>query len=149
MEMFKLPSNFKEGKIVHITYACNMIMCTIKLIDSTEVYFHIQCWMRIFDCNGDLIICSNDFYHSTEEQLESEYDYSKTLFAVSLRDHKDKILSTTIKDLMFDNHDIKIIFENGMRMDIFRNVSKYDDMNYAEDYRFFDDDKEKDHYIYP
>ena len=141
----------KNSKITSIKRTLDLIMIAFES-NGKKIYLHIQCFVRIFDVDGTLIICSDNMYCKSPTHKKKKFDWTEvgtTLFDDSLNDYKDKILSTHVVSASFDNHDIKLVFENGMSMDVLRKTTKYEDMDYSEDYRFFDDDENIKPYCIP
>ena len=138
------------SQIIDIARILDLVLITFKLNNNKSMYFHIQCFIRIFDDNN-LVICTQDLLRrSSTLGKNKKFDWAKTgntLFDDTLAEYKEKLLSTYVKDISFQNKDIRINFENGMLMEVFVHITESDDPKFSENYRIFDDDESKEHYI--
>jgi len=148
--------SFKEiligSKINKINRACDLIMFSFEMLNGKKLFLHITCFIRIFDSDNTLVICTQNLNNRSPNNKKKKYDWTEagaTVFDDAIKDYQDKLMSTKVLNASFDYDDIKIIFENGMRMDVLVTTTKYDDPNYDEDYRIFDEDKSKKHYVIP
>ena len=142
------------SKISKINRTVNLIMFTLVSQSSNEViHIHVQCDLRLFVGNR-LILTANCLYFPGKEykkKLFRKFHWDKpgaTLFESILLEWKDKLSEVSVLDVIFNNSDLTIKFEDEITLEILANVTEYDDIDYSENFRIFCDDKNKDHIIY-
>lgn len=147
-----LEKNLLNAKVVEIFRVCEIVCFVFELSDKKKLNLHVSCFLRIFDSNGSLVISSTNMFNRSpnyHKKWYKRYDWSQigaTVFDDAIKEFKDKLCSTKISSFKFENKDIKIKFENEMRMDVLISVTKYDDVNYSENYRIFEKGNVDEHY---
>ena len=143
---------FLNSKVVKIYRVCEIACFVFELSNKKNLNLHVSCFLRIFDSNGELVISSNNMFDRSpnyKKKWYKKYDWSKvgaTIFDDAIKEFKNKICSTKIESFKFEGKDIRIKFENDMRMDILISVTKYNDLNYCENYRIFEKGKFDEHF---
>lgn len=141
------------SKITKIYRICDLVGFEFEMQNLEKLHLHVLCYLRIFDSDGMLVVCTQNMSNRSKnyrKKLFKKYDWTKvgaTVFDDAINDCKADLMSTKVSEVKFDNNDIRIMFENNMRMDVLVAMTKYDDIDYCENYRIFNDDKEKDHFI--
>lgn len=142
-----------DAKIIKINRICDLICFTFLLPTGEKIHLHVTCYIRIYDCNGLLSVCSSNLSNRSQtfhKKWYKKYDWSQvgaTVFDDALKESIKDLFSAKVLKFMFVNDDIKIILDNHMHIDVLNNVTKYDDENYYENYRLFSDDDEKEHFV--
>lgn len=150
MENFLFTNNLINSKIVNIKRACDLVMITFESTNGKKIFFHIQCFIRIFDVDK-LVICTQDMLRrSVTLKKRQKFDWTRiggTLYDDTIAEYKEKLFSTYVKNFSFHNQDVIILFNNDIRMEVLIHITESDDPMYSENYRIFDEDETKDHYI--
>lgn len=143
-------ANLIGSKIVDVNRTCDLVMFTFELANGRKIFFHIQCFIRIFDANK-LIVCTQDMLRrSVTLKTRQKFDWAKTggtLYDDTISEYKEKLFSTCVKSFSFHNQDLIIFFANDMRLEILIHITESDDPRYSENYRVFDEDEDKGHFV--
>ena len=146
VHMYPFFGMMAGSKIVDIHRVCDLVIFKFKLTNEKYLFFHIQCFIRIFD-GEKLVICTQDMFHrSSNLKKWKKFDWSKTgntLFDDTLTEYKGKLLSSFVEEVLFKNKDVRIVFENKMIMEILAHITEAEDPRFSENYRVFDEDEEK------
>jgi len=137
-----------EAKIIEIKRILDLICFTFETTNNKKIYIHSQCFLRIFDRNNSLVICTQNLLDPSRIFKKKKFDWAKvgtTLFDDAVNDYQEQIFSAKIVSVSFNYNDLEIEFSNLMRMNILITSTVYDDNRYSENYRIFDtDDHSKD-----
>ena len=140
-----LPLIMKNARIVKINRALDLIRFLFELENGKILKLHVQCFLRIFNANNELIVCTPDLFYESATKKRS-----KTLFDDSIEANKELLMSAPVTSFKFyGNNDIKISFSSGAHMEILTSTTKSDDPDYSEDYRIFYDGDIDHQYSYP
>lgn len=142
-----------NSKVVELNRICDLIRFVFQTENGDKIYVHLQCYLRIFDSMKSLVVCTQNLYNRSpnfRKKWYKKYDWTETgstVFDDSINEHKYQLFESKVCDIKSDNGDLKFEFENGMRIDVLVYVTKYDDKDYCENYRIFDDDITKESYV--
>lgn len=144
-----------NSKIVKVFRFCEIACFVFETVDKRQFHLHVSCFIRIIDSDRKIVTCTANMYErskSFHKKWYQKYDWSKfgtTVYDEAIKDHEDKLLSANVSCITFENNDLSIFLNNGMRIDVFASVSKYDDTEYSEDYRIFEKGKLDEHFEVP
>ncbi|MCL2522844.1 MAG: hypothetical protein FWE36_08310 [Erysipelotrichales bacterium] len=96
-------------------------------------------FLRIFNSDGNLVICTQNMLDPSPTYKGENFDWSKTgttIFDDAVKDFQDCLLNTKILVFNFNYNDIEITFDNKMRMNVLQTSTIYDNEDYTENYRF-------------
>jgi len=134
---------FAGARITNIKRVCDLVCFTFDLKNKKQFFLHIQCFLRIFNSNGELVICTQNLLDPSPTFEGEDFDWSKigtTIFDDAIKAFQNKIFDTKVLFFKFNFNDIEITFENEMRMNVLQTSTIYDDGDYSENYRFINDE---------
>lgn len=138
------------SRIVNISRACNLVMFAFLTKQKKDINIHAQCLLRLFDKN-DLILTSESLYYpgkKYKKKLFKKFDWTmpeSNVFDDIIDNYRNDISLGVVKEIIRDNKDIKIILDNGFKLEILELVNKIEESDYKENYRIFETDQE--HYV--
>lgn len=136
------------AKVIEIKRILDLICFTFETTSNRKIHIHSQCFLRVFDGNNSLLICTQNLLDPSRNIKKKKFDWAKvgtTLFDDAVNDYQEQILSSKITSVLFNHNDLELRFSNQMRMNILITSTVYDDNQYSENYRIFDsDDHSKD-----
>lgn len=140
--------SFSGAKLVEIKRVCDLICFTFETESFKKIHLHLQCFLRIFDCTDELVICTQNLLDPSRTFKEENFDWTEvgsTLFDDAMGDFQSKLFSTKVSHIKFNGDDLNIFFYNQMRLNVLITSTIYDDNKYSENYRIFDkEDHTKD-----
>ena len=136
--------NFYGAEFSLVHRACNMVMLTFIAKNGEEYQLHVQCHFRI-TLSGKVLLDTDALYtKSTKMQNEENVDYDVTgnsLFDEIADKKSDLFLGGKVKEIGYDEGDLRLVLNNGARIDVFKNVTEYENEVYPayprENYRIF------------
>ena len=131
----------REARVISISRKCELIRFTFQRKNGEKFFLHAQCFVRIYDADENVVICTEKLHckspHCNKEPFDC-YEIGSTVFDDSLKEHKRQLYETTVLYVQVKRKDLKIVFSNGMRMEVWRITTTYDAPEYTEDYRIYD-----------
>ena len=143
------------ARIIELNRICELVRFVFEVPDGRVFNLHVLCFLRVFDSDGTLAFCTQNMRDRSptyRKKRFKKYDWTvvgATVFDDAIADYRNKLFSTIVSDVEFIGNDIKIKFNSGMWIDVLVTTTKYDDKHYVEDYRFFENNKIKEHYFFP
>jgi len=137
-----------ESQLTRFTRLNDLVMFTFLRTNGEKVYIHASCFIRIYKSDS-IVICTQDMLRRSEKLTKKQkFDWTKvggTLFDDTVDENRDEIFSARVISAEFCGKDLKIYFNNNMRIEILEHITTSDDPDYSENYRIFDDNKDKEH----
>ena len=136
--------NFYGAEFSLIHRACNMVMLTFTAKNGEEYQLHVQCHFRI--TLGDKVLLDTDalYTKSTKIQNEENVEYDiigNTLFDEIVDKKSDLFLAGKVEEIRYDEGDLRLVLNSGIKIDVFKNVTEYENEVYPayprENYRIF------------
>ena len=140
----------QKARLIDIYRVLDLVGFVFELPGKKKLKIHTQCYIRIFDSDNTLAICTQNMFSPNPEYKKKKFKWTKvgtTLFDYAINEYRDKLYSTEVVSATFDNKDLIIRFANNMYLEILTITTKYDDLEYYEDYRIFGEDRTEEHYI--
>ncbi len=140
------------SKITRISRACNCIMFTFETNDGRKIHLHVQCFLRLLD-KEDVVLTTENLYHpgkKYKKRLFKQFDWSmpgNNVYDDLIEDIKTDLLFASVKEVFRKGNDLFIVFDQRFRIDILEIEVKSLKDEYSENYRIFDDNKDKEHFV--
>ncbi|MCL2570619.1 MAG: hypothetical protein FWE16_05475 [Firmicutes bacterium] len=125
------------GVLIKTGRACNMV--TIGFNNAgKELWLHIQSFFRIL-LDDKLVAVSSDIYVDDK----GKKTVNNKLFDKQISKSESKILNSVVKKIISREKDLFLIFDNGLRIEIFHDTLEPK----QEIYRIFESDNLDSHYV--
>lgn len=131
-----------SSAVIDIKRSRDIISIIFLLPTNIKLTLEVTCFLRIFNHVGVLSVCSEDILHPSSSFKTKWYrpltwvKSGSTMFDVTLDEFRNEIILKEVSNVERIRNDLIIFLENGYRIEVICDATKYDDEAHINNYKF-------------